>query len=107
MKKYMLTTFSYPVKGLEAEYNLWYDQVHCQDLLRVPEIKTAQRFRPLSIPGLPEKPFLAIYEMETNDIEGVMQSLQNGTYTMHPSDSIDPTSVTLQVYEVMGEKQLS
>ena len=107
MKKYILTAFSLPVKGLEAEYNLWYDQVHFHDLLQIPGIKTAQRFRPLSHPGLPESPFLAIYEIETDDISTAMQALQNGTYTIRPSDAIDPASVTFQVYEVMGKKQLS
>ena len=107
MKKYILTAFSLPVKGLEAEYNLWYDQVHFHDLLQIPEIKTAQRFRPLSHPEMPESPFLAIYEIETDDIGAAMQALQNGTYTMRPSGAIDPVSVTFQVYEVMGEKQFS
>ena len=107
MKKYILTAFSLPVKGQEEEYNLWYDQVHFHDLLQIPGIKTAQRFRPLSHPGMPENPFLAIYEIETDDIGAVMHALQNGTYTMRPSNAIDPASVTFQVYEVMGEKQFS
>ena len=107
MKNYILTTFSLPVKGKEAEYNQWYDQIHCQDLLKIPEIKTAQRFRPLPHPGLPQSPFLAIYQIETGDIAGLMTGMQNGTYEMRLSDAIDPTSVTLQVYEVMGEKQIS
>jgi hypothetical protein len=107
MKKYLLTTFSHPVKGKESEYNLWYDQVHIHDLLKVPEINSAQRFRPLTNPVLPESPFLAIYEIETDNIPEVMQAIQNGTYTMQPSDAIDPSSVTVQVYEVIGEKQFS
>ena len=107
MKKYILTAFSLPVKGQEEEYNLWYDQVHFHDLLQIPGIKTAQRFRPLSRSGMPESPFLAIYEIETDDIGAAMQALQNGTYTMRPSNAIDPASVTFQVYEVMGKKQLS
>jgi len=107
MKNYILTTFSLPIKGKEAEYNQWYDQIHCQDLLKIPEIKTAQRFFPLSYAGLPESPFLAVYEIKTSDIDGLMKGMQNGTYEMSLSDAIDPTSVTLQVYEVMGEKQTS
>jgi len=107
MKKYILTTFSLPVKGREVEYDHWYSEVHCQDLLRIPEIKSAQRFRTLPHPEQPERPFLVIYEIETDDISSVMQALQNDTYEMRPSDAIDPASVTLQVYEVIGKKQLS
>ena len=107
MNHYILTTFSLPTSGKEVEYNEWYDHIHCQDLLKIPEIKTAQRFSPLHLPGLPQSPFLAVYQIETDDIAGLMQALQNGSYQMRLSDAIDPTSVTLQVYEVMGEKQIA
>jgi hypothetical protein len=106
MKKYILTTFSLPIIGKEAEYNQWYDNIHCPDLLMIPAVKTAQRFFPE--PRLNAgSPYLAIYELETDDINSVMQSLQDGTYAIRPSNAIDTASVTMQVYQVWGEKKYS
>jgi hypothetical protein len=107
MKKYILTTFSNPFPGKEAAYNHWYDNVHCPDLLNIEAFKSAQRFRPETGGNDTGKPYLAVYEIETEDIQSVMQSLQNGSHVIHESDAIDRTSITMVVYEVLGEKQFS
>ena len=106
MKKYILTTFSLPVKGEETTYNQWYNQVHLEDLLQIPGIKSAQRFQPQEAEGSLESPYLAIYEIETEDVTKVMQSMQDGSYKIHGSPAIDTSSIRMQVYEVLGDKRI-
>ena len=107
MKKYILTTFSSPIENEEAAYHKWYDEVHFDDLLRIPDIKTAQRFQPQETEGPMKNPYLAIYEIETEDIAKVMLSMQDGSYEMYMSSAIDLSSIRMQVYEVLGDKRIS
>lgn len=104
MKKYILTTFSLPIEGMQIEYNKWYDEVHLHDVLNVPEIKTAQRFKPFQQSNVVKGPYLAIYEIETDEIERVIDAFQSGTYPMRTSDAIAIETVSIQFYEVTGDK---
>ena len=107
MKKYILTTFSLPVEKEEAAYNKWYDEVHFEDLLRIAGVKTAQRFKPQETEGSVKNPYLSIYEIETEDIAKVMQSMQDRSHEMYISPALDISSIRIQVYEVLGDKQVS
>jgi hypothetical protein len=107
MKRYILTTFSLPVDGEEAAYNKWYSEVHFGDLLQIAGVKTAQRFKPQETEGSVKNPYLSIYEIETEDISKVMQSMQDGSHEMYISPALDITSIRIQVYEVLGDKQVS
>jgi hypothetical protein len=68
MTKQILVVVSNPTPGHEDEYNRWYSEQHLADVLRVPGFVAAQRFKLTmdsanSLPG----PYLAIYEMESDD----------------------------------------
>lgn len=104
MKKYILTTFSLPVEGMEIEYNKWYDELHLHDVLNVSEIKTAQRFKPFPQSKVVKIPYLAIYEIETDAIERVIHAFQSGSHPMRASDAFAIETVTIQFYEVIGDK---
>ena len=59
----------------EAEFNDWYDNVHVPDVMQFPEFLSAVRYvndDPEAGPGK----FLAIYEMEGDDIKQTMASVR-------------------------------
>ncbi len=43
--KHVLVVMSNPAPGKEQEYNDWYTNVHLGDVLKVPGIVSAQRFK--------------------------------------------------------------
>ena len=83
-----------PVEGQEAAYNDWYDNRHLADVLAVDGFVSAQRFR-LSRQkppeGTPASSYLAIYEMETDDVDATLAALMArlGTDVMPVSPAID------------------
>lgn len=77
MARYKLLVMTKPVEGRDREYNDWYQNVHLPDLVAIPGVKAAQRFR-LALPiiaGAERLPFVAIYDIETDDIGAVMKEL--------------------------------
>lgn len=60
----------------EAEFNKWYDEVHLPDLLEVPQITAARRFK-LAGPAnknQPDAQYLAVYEIDSDDPEAVRKT---------------------------------
>jgi len=104
MKKYILTTFSSPVEGREIAYNSWYDKIHLSDVLNIPEIKTAQRFKSFLQSSEVKSTYLTIYEIETDAIEDLIHSFRSGSYPMRSSEAIAIETVTIEFYEVIGDK---
>jgi len=78
MARHLLMAFSNPLEGLEDEFNRWYNEVHLDDVLKVPGYISAQRFE-LSptqmVPGAPYR-YVALYEVETDDLEATSNTLQ-------------------------------
>lgn len=82
-----------PVPGREDEYNNWYTNVHLPDVLKVPGIVSAQRFRRTAQQrGAGPYPwdYLAIYECESEDVAKVIAGLteRSGTPAMVMSTSL-------------------
>jgi hypothetical protein len=60
----------------EDEFNRWYDEVHLPDLLSVPGIVAARRYRVAPARGAePSSQYLAVYEIEAENPEAVLQSV--------------------------------
>ena len=53
-----------------------------------------------------DSPYLTIYDIKVEAIEALMQLIQKKGKDMYISTSLDLTSVTTQVYEVMGDKKI-
>ena len=60
----------------EAEYNEWYDKTHLPDVLETPGFVRATRYENTN-PQEGEAKFLAIYEIETDDIDKMMKTLRD------------------------------
>jgi hypothetical protein len=75
MARYILevrTNCSDPEK--EAEYNDWYNNIHLPDVLETPEVVRATRYENTDL-AEDEAKFVAIYEIETEDIDAFMKAL--------------------------------
>jgi len=109
MKKYRFVVLSNPTPGMEDEYNKWYNETHMREVVAVSGIDTAQRFKiheESLRPGVnPAHKYLAIYEIETDDISSVMEDLRSrpGTPAMFISEAFDTSTVSSLVYEVITD----
>ena len=54
----------------EAEYHKWYNDTHLAEICSVDGIVSARRFAPTDGNG----PFIAIYELDCDDLDGVVQT---------------------------------
>lgn len=105
MPNYKMIVMSRPAAGREDEYNAWYQNVHLGELVALPGFKSARRFRyARSLVEGEAYPYMSIYEIETDDIDAVLNTLrgaaERGVLTM--SDSIDLTDTSAVVYEEFG-----
>ncbi|NKQ54286.1 hypothetical protein HFP15_15470 [Amycolatopsis sp. K13G38] len=96
MSKHILLVFTDCVPGREAEFGEWYDTVHLRDVLRVPGFVAAQRFAART--GMrgeqPGHRFLAVYEIEADDLDAAQAALRSAVAGMRMSDALAPTLVT-------------
>jgi hypothetical protein len=105
MNHYKLVVISSPAPGSsEEEYNRWYEDEHLGDVLKVEGIVAAERFKATSRQpeiGARMARYLAIYEIETDDLEAVVADLESraGTEVMMISDTLDVTSTGAMIYE--------
>lgn len=99
MAKYRMTVFSNPVAGKEAEYNRWYDEQHLPDVCAVPGFVSAERYE---LSGDGSHRYAAIYNIETDDIDGALADLNSraGTERMMLSDAIDLAGVDMRVWKM-------
>ena len=98
MEKHLFVGFTNPVEGEEDAFNAWYSDVHLKDVLKVPGIVAAQRFK-LSDAQRDQPPFpwryLALYEIETDDLNHTLTALRDraGTTAMVISAAVAPDRV--------------
>ncbi len=114
MAKYTFVVMTNPVAGKEAEFNDWYNRNHIPDVLNVPGFVRAQRFRLAEVQmggdaaGRPYK-YLAIYEIETDDLEGALRELRSRAQSgeIVPSDAIDMNNVSTYMFTPIAEKVMA
>lgn len=101
MPRYCFVVFSNPKWGQEAEYNAWYDGEHLDDVLDVPGFLSARRFRIANPRSTAPHRYLALYEIETDDLQSTLAQLRSraGTSVMPLSESLDLQGVEARVYE--------
>lgn len=106
MPKYTYVVLTNPVEGMEAEFDDWYTNTHVHDALRVPGFVSAQRFR-LAPAQRSETPYgyLAIYELETDDLQASVDALaaRYNTPEMVISEALHPERLGL-IFEAMGPR---
>jgi len=102
MQKYTFVVFSEATAGEEVEYHRWYNEQHLPDVIKVPGFLAAQRFKLFNASGNPSNAatFLALYEVETDDLEKCLAEMRRraGTPQMILSDAIDLSRTTGTMY---------
>ena len=107
MATHVLVVLSNPVEDAEEEFNAWYDEVHLTDMLSVPGMTTAQRFV-IGPPVLSKKApvpwrYLALYEVETEDIQATIDAVAAALPSWEVSEAIDRRSTAAYAFTALGE----
>jgi len=109
MPRYAFTVFSKPVAGQEQEYNRWYGEQHLGDVLKVPGFVAAQRFKLAQPDPVAPAQYLAIYQIESDNLQQTMTALQEraGTKDMPLSPALDVQGVKAFIYEAITDLRRS
>jgi len=100
MQHYKFMVLTNPVAGQEDEYNHWYNEQHIPDVLKVPGFVAAQRFLATDEGRQNGHKYLAIYEIESGDINQTMAELKSrvGGPLMQTSPALDRAGVSATVF---------
>ena len=104
--RYKLVVMTRPVAGREQEYNDWYQNMHLHDLVTIHGVQSARRFR-LSRSVIPDPeplPYLAIYDVETDDIDKTLEELRGraGSGEIFVSPALSKEDYFGAIYEEFG-----
>lgn len=108
MARYVFVVLTNAVEGRDEQFNDWYTNEHLGDVLRLPGFVGAQRFKfaPWK-EGVthPSHRYLALYDVETDDLEETMNGLVEVAQTekMPFSDAISQTDLIGWYYEPITE----
>jgi hypothetical protein len=107
MAKGILLAHTAAAEGKHQEYNDWYNDVHLVDILGLAGFTSARRFK--RIDGDEDNAYLAIYEVEAEDLQaayaGLGAAAQKGELRMSDVMAFDPPPAMAlyeQVYEAAG-----
>ena len=101
MRRFKMLVFSEPFAGRDNEFNAWYTNQHLGDLVALPGFTSAQRFTLHSVSmGTTLNKYLAIYDVETDDPDGVIEGMfaARDTSAMPMSSGFTPPSI--QVFTI-------
>jgi hypothetical protein len=103
MGRYTHVVFSNPAEGRETDYNRWYDETHLPEVLAVPGVVRASRHRiPQTGDTAPEHRYLALYEIEADDpqqvLNEIMRRVETGEIAL--SDTVAGNGKMLLVEEI-------
>ena len=89
----------------EKEFNDWYDNIHLPDLLKMPGFIGAKRYE-IGEPVEGEGKYLALYQIETDDIGLVMDDMRENVSKLNEQGRMsDLTQVVKRVlYKQITEK---
>jgi hypothetical protein len=109
--KHVMVVLTDAVEGREDEYNRWYDETHLADVIGVPGITAAQRFKvstdqlPADITPPSEHRYLAIYELDgtpADVINGLNEGLAAGTIPL--SEALDVPNVNAWLFTACTDR---
>ncbi len=104
--RHYFIALSNPVEGREDEYNEWYDAKHVPECLQVAGFKTGQRFKlSASLNGEPNQRYLALYELEGDDPQAILDELHATRDERTSSPAFDRDSLSMWVYSPIGKKE--
>ena len=108
MAKHLLVVMSNAAAGRDADYNEWYTHTHITDVLKTDGFAAAQRFKLSSHQVMDTGPYeyMAIYEVETDDLQKTLEALNSGSANMTMSDALDTERTVAWAFTPCSERQL-
>ena len=107
MAKHTLVVLTNAKEGADEAFNEWYDHTHLGDVLALEGFAAAQRFKlsgtQLAEGDLPYR-YLALYEIETDDLTVPITALQEGAPKMEITDAFDQAGVAAWLYSPITER---
>lgn len=103
-ERFLFVIATRPVEGRAAEFEQYYEEQHIADLLAVPGIMSASRYRVLTGHADWLGASLGIYEVEAEDAGSVMAEMASryGTDRMPRSGAVDSSrTIVLTASEIM------
>lgn len=96
MANNIFVVFTNPVEGDEDAYNDWYTNTHLPDVLKIPGVKSAARYKLADIQMVDQDckfRYLAIYDLDTDDLTSVRDEIvaRIGTDRMQASAAMSTT----------------
>jgi len=89
MAKYLLMALNGPTtgEGDEQAYNRWYDETHLAGFKAIEGVRSARRYKVMrgKLPGMEAWPYLAVYEIETDDLSAVSARLAQELQSFPPT----------------------
>ncbi len=112
MARYLFFAFSdCKDPARETEFNNWYDNMHLPDMLEVPGMIKASRWVAADSKEKPRRKYLALYELETDDVNEFDKQVQiRGKRTVEEgrfSDlpEFDPPDVPRMYRQILPSKK--
>ncbi|PEQ13830.1 hypothetical protein B2G71_05845 [Novosphingobium sp. PC22D] len=102
MAKYVMVVQSKAKPGRDDEYNEWYDSTHAPEILSLPGMKSCRRFDyAMGMAGEPGLPYLALYEVEIDDIQPILAEMGRRAESgeISQSDALDGPASVLWFYK--------
>jgi hypothetical protein len=106
-EKYLHIVQTSPTPGREDEFNEWYDNVHVPEILTLPEFISGRRLRLVADDPFEGPRYLAVYEIESDDIAATLRTVKNTAPARTKSGAIDTSVSVVLTYEAIGELQHS
>ena len=103
MPKFLMIGMTNAVDDQHEEFNQWYTNRHMKDVLNAPGVISAQRFEltpPQRFAGPFPFQYLAIYEIEADDVQFVIDHMRNhmGSPSMPVSSAMSDTPAMRALY---------
>jgi hypothetical protein len=104
--QHLLIALTEPTADQDDAFNDWYENTHVPECLRVPGFKSGQRYKlTASLHNAPQQAYLALYELEGDKPQDVLDALAASRDDRTPSAAIDRSKTSLWVFSPIGEKQ--
>jgi hypothetical protein len=111
MALYQYVVVTRAVEGRTQEFERWYDEQHLSDVVALPGVVSAKRYKMVSTSALgmeaPPWDSLAIYEIDAEDPQTVLQSMVKHANTdkMPLSDAMSGVVLQYLVKQVSAQKK--
>jgi hypothetical protein len=96
----------------DAAYNDWYDNVHLRDVFKVPGFVAATRYRlsaaqAKGVDATQQSQYLAIYEVDSDDLQGSLDTLMKAGRDMVFSEHLDRKNLSAFLYEEITPRRVA